>query len=300
MQLKTPIPILQKLTRYPLDIAILSLLLCLYGPLLWHWVDGWLNKSISIQHEYFSHGLLGIPFAAYIAWTLRRKWVNLPDSWHPAGLGLVALGTIFYLSGLPDGVNISFPIMLAGTVLLLKGLAGLRLYGFPLVLVLLATPTQVPYLIEPYALPLQRFIAAVAGFILSQLGIQVTVDDIYLLVNSQLVEVAPHCAGLKILFTALYVGLMLTYWTGVWRSKLQTGIFFVGIIFISVSGNILRNTILSFFHGTYQEDMFDWFHEGWGGDMYSGIMLLLLVVWLSAIQKYVPSRVNLKVDTSTL
>jgi len=47
--------------------AIAALLAILYGPLLVHWVDGWLNKSISIQHEYFSHGLLGLPVAAYLA-----------------------------------------------------------------------------------------------------------------------------------------------------------------------------------------------------------------------------------------
>ena len=50
------------LPKIPLEPIILALLGILYTPLLWHWVDGWLNKSISIQHEYFSHGLLGIPF----------------------------------------------------------------------------------------------------------------------------------------------------------------------------------------------------------------------------------------------
>jgi len=40
----------------------------LYGPLLWHWVDGWVSKSISIQHEYFSHGILGIPLAFKLVW----------------------------------------------------------------------------------------------------------------------------------------------------------------------------------------------------------------------------------------
>ncbi|MGB3790028.1 MAG: archaeosortase/exosortase family protein, partial [Phormidesmis sp.] len=57
--------------RVPIEPIILTLLGILYAPLLWHWIDGWLNKSISIQHEYFSHGLLGIPFAGYLVWEAR-------------------------------------------------------------------------------------------------------------------------------------------------------------------------------------------------------------------------------------
>ena len=48
-----------KSSRWTNELIIISFLLILYGPLLYHWVwDGWVNKSISIQHEYFSHGML--------------------------------------------------------------------------------------------------------------------------------------------------------------------------------------------------------------------------------------------------
>ncbi|NEQ34569.1 MAG: cyanoexosortase B, partial [Leptolyngbya sp. SIO4C5] len=71
------------LERHPLEIALLVLLAVLYVPLLLHWVDGWLNKSISIQHEYFSHGLIGLPFAAYITWEKRQQWQQLTSQMHP-------------------------------------------------------------------------------------------------------------------------------------------------------------------------------------------------------------------------
>ena len=60
--------------------VILGLLAILYAPLLIHWYDGWLNKSISLEHEYFSHGIIGLPFAIYISWLKRKKWQRLPDS----------------------------------------------------------------------------------------------------------------------------------------------------------------------------------------------------------------------------
>ena len=103
--------------RYPLEIAILGLLGLLYFPLIMHWVDGWLNKSISIQHEYFSHGLIGLPFAAYISWTHRQKWRRLPDACHPLGIICLPIAAVFYLSGLPDWMNLSLPLNVDRTML---------------------------------------------------------------------------------------------------------------------------------------------------------------------------------------
>ena len=286
--------------RYPLEMAILGLLGLLYFPLMMHWVDGWLNKSISIQHEYFSHGLIGLPFAAYIGWNNRQKWRCLPEVCHPLGIILLLIAAVFYLSGLADWMNLSLPFMLAGLCLCLKGRAGFKLQAFPLLLVSLATPTQAPYLIEPYILPLQQFIATISGFSLLQLGIDVQVDQIYLLVNGQLVEVAPHCAGLKMLFTSFYVGLMLIYWTGAWKSRLRTGLFLSSTVLVSVAGNIVRNTLLSFFHGAGQTAAFHWLHESWGGDLYSATMLLLLIGLLRLIERYVPEKLNLELSSESV
>ncbi|MGB3135697.1 MAG: cyanoexosortase B [Nodosilinea sp.] len=277
--------------------AIAALLAILYGPLLVHWVDGWLQKSISIQHEYFSHGLLGLPFAAYLAWGKRQAWSELPNRCYPVGLGLVGLACLMYLTRLPDWMNLSLPVMLVGLCLSLKAAAGLKLQAFPLVLVALATPNQLPYLIEPYILPLQQFIASLAGFLLVQLGMPVTVEGIYLFINGQTVEVAPHCAGLKMLFTGLYVALMLVYWTGIYTSRLQTGLLFAGTVAACIAGNILRNTLLSYFHGTGRNGAFDWLHESWGGDLYSALLLLTIILLLRLIQDRVPAQLNLAVQS---
>jgi cyanoexosortase B len=288
MQYRSKIPI--AIDRYLLSGAIIALLVILYTPLLIHWVDGWLHKNISIEHEYFSHGLIGLPFAAYIAWTQRQQWRQLPDTAHPLGATLLVVGGAFYLSGQSELVNLSFPAVLAGIVLWLKGIPGFKLQSFPLLLVFLATPTAVPYLIAPFSLPLQEFIAGVAGFILILFGMNVTVDQIYLSVGGRLVEVAPYCAGLKMLFTTFYVGIMLLYWSGAWVSRKTTIMFLSGAAIISVSANIVRNTLLAFFHGTGQEAAFKWLHDDWGGDVYSACMLGSLVLLLNAIEKYYPQN----------
>lgn len=268
------------------SFAILGVLALLYAPILLHWFDGWLNKSISTEHEYFSHGIIGIPFAAYLSWINRKKWQRLPDVNHPLGVALLIIGGIFYLSGVTEWVNLSFPAILTGLCLWLKGIPGFKLQGFPLLLVFLATPTALPYLIAPYTLPLQSFIAGTAGFILSQFGMEVAVNGTNIFVGGRIVEVAPYCAGLKMLFTTLYVCLMLLYWTGALSSRRTTVWFLSTAVVVSVTANIIRNTLLSFFHGTGQQAAFEWLHDSWGGDLYSAMMLLLLVPILNRLDRY--------------
>lgn len=275
--------------RNPSDllyVAILGVLLLLYAPILLHWLDGWLHKNISTEHEYFSHGIIGLPFAAYLGWMNRKKWKRLPDTIHPLSPVFLLLGAVFYLSGVTEWVNLSLPVILAGLCLWFKGIAGLRSQGFPLLLIFLATPTAVPYLIAPYTMPLQSFIAGTAGFILNQFGMDVTVDEINLYVGGRIVEVAPYCAGLKMLFTTLYVGLMLLYWTDALSSRRKIISFLSLAVIISICANIIRNTLLTFFHGTGNEVAFKWLHEGWGGDLYSACMLVSLVPLLNWINNY--------------
>ncbi|HAX77671.1 MAG TPA: cyanoexosortase B [Cyanobacteria bacterium UBA11372] len=283
MQIKQKIPI--AIAPHLLEAAIIILPIILYAPLLIYWYDGWLNKTISIEHEYFSHGIIGLPFAAYISWTKRHQWRKLPNTDHPLGAILLGLGGVFYLSRSPEFVNLSFPIVLAGLCLWLKGVPGFKLQGFPLLLVFLATPNPVPYLIAPYTLLLQKFIAGTVGFILLQLGLDVNVQGIYVFVSGRIVEVAPYCAGLKMLFTSFYVDLMLLYWTESWTSRTKTILLVLGTVVISVSTNIIRNTLLTFFHGTGQDRLFEWLHDGWGGDLLSVLMLGSVVLLLYGIER---------------
>ncbi|MGK7944979.1 MAG: cyanoexosortase B [Microcystaceae cyanobacterium] len=254
-----------------------ALITILYLPMFNYWLDGWLNKTIGTEHEYFSHALIGFPYSAYVIWLNRRHWAKLPDTCHPLGLALLTLSVIFYLTGVSEFAFLSFPLLLTSLCLCFKGMDGLKLQWFPLLIVFLGTPNSIPYLITPFTLPLQKFIANVAGFILMQAGFSVSVSDIYLQVNGQSVEVAPYCAGLKMLFTSLYVTLILLHWSGTINNGKKVLFMLLGASVISVSANIVRNALLAMFHGLGRHGAFDSLHEGTGGDIYSAIMLLFIV-----------------------
>lgn len=283
MQLKQKFPLVIQESYF--EIILIAFLAILYAPLIIHWYDGWLNKTISIEHEYFSHGLIGLPFAVYIAWTNRKQWRRLDNQFNSMGAIILAIGAWFYLTGVAQFVNLSFPIILIGICLWLKGLPGLKLQGIALLFVVLATPNYIPYLITPYTLPLQAFIAGTAGFVLMHLGLDVTVNGIYLAIGGRLVEVAPYCAGLKMLFTSIYVALMLLYWTDNLSDRTKTSLLLIGAVIISIVANIMRNTILSFLHGTGNEAGFDWFHQGLGGDLYNAGMLAVIIFLLKLIER---------------
>ena len=282
MQLNNRVDRIDSNLIYYITFALLAIL---YAPLLIHWYDGWLNKSISLEHEYFSHGLIGLPFAAYISWMKRKKWQRLPNNLNPFGAFLLVVAITLYITGVSELVNLSFPIMLVGICLYFKGMAGLKLQSFPLFLVVFATPNSIPYLLTPWTLPLQKFIAIMAGFILNQFGMDVTVEAIYLAVGGRLVEVAPYCAGLKMLFTTLYVGAMLLYWTDNHRDRTKVITLLSSATIISVVANIIRNTILTYFHGTGRDELFVWLHDSWGGDLYSAMMLGIIVLLINFLDR---------------
>ncbi|MEL6162597.1 MAG: archaeosortase/exosortase family protein, partial [Cyanobacteria bacterium J06628_3] len=57
-------------------------------------------------------------------------------------------------------------------------------------------------------------------------------------------------------------------------------------VIISVTANIIRNTLLTFFHGTGKDGAFHWLHDSWGGDLYSACMLLVLIPVINWIDSY--------------
>ena len=96
------------LHRHSTELMVVVLLAVLYLPLIIHWYDGWLNKTISLEHEYYSHGVIGLPFAAYIVW--EKNGINGKNSL----TSLTLLGLCFwawqqYFTSVALLISLAFP-----------------------------------------------------------------------------------------------------------------------------------------------------------------------------------------------
>jgi len=89
----------------------------------------------------------------------------------------------------------------------------------------------------------------------------------------------------------------LLYWRDLIGDRNRSLLVIIGAMIISIIGNVCRNAILAFFHGTDQAGAFYWFHDSWGGDLYSVVMLGIIFGWLLIVENY---QLNLtKTDTIT-
>ena len=96
--------------------------------------------------------------------------------------------------------------------------------------------------------------------------------------------------------TCLYVALMMLHWTGNLQSRSKIILLLAGATLISVVGNIIRNTLLTFFHGTGRTDWFEWLHASWGGDVFSALLLLSVVLLMNRIDQVAHSLTLSPVD----
>jgi cyanoexosortase B len=72
--------------------------------------------------------------------------------------------------------------------------------------------------------------------------------------------------------------------------------FYVGLLVISVASNVIRNALLTFFHGTGNQAAFHWLHNSWGGDLYSAGILGLLLLLLKGLDRWIAPDASEQLD----
>ena len=93
-----------------------TLLIAGYWPVLKRLAQVWNDD------EDMSHGFIVVPVALYIIWLKREEWLALPTVWNPAGLAVMAWGTMQLVVA-----TLGAEFFLARTALLIT-LAGIFLF----------------------------------------------------------------------------------------------------------------------------------------------------------------------------
>ncbi|HHY54909.1 MAG TPA: exosortase/archaeosortase family protein [Chloroflexi bacterium] len=239
---------------------------------VWQWL--WFEW---MSNQYYSHGLLILPVALFLA---VQRFRNDPDLVYTPGQGALAgvialaLGLAAYLVALQQRAYYlaAFAMigMLAGLVWALAGAAVLRKLVFPIGYLVLMVPLPA---LDRVTLPLALFTGFCSGSLVQWLGLPVAINgNAIALPNADLV-IGAQCSGVNSLITLVALLVLVAYLLEgpVW-SRLALILLAIPLALV---GNILRVATLLFVARAWGADAaFTFYHD------YSGILFFVAVLAL--------------------
>ena len=183
-----------------------------------------------------------VPVAAiWIIWRERDRWLNVPaePSWWgiPVLLLGAAMQTVAVLGVGEFTRAVSLLVSIVGAVLALGGFRILRIWAFPLGLLVF----MLPKLVAAYnqvTLPLQLLAARMAAGLLSSLDVVVLRSGNVLTLGGHSVAVAEACSGLRYLLALGFVAALFGYMAGT-RLWIRAALL-VAAVPLAIIGNALR------------------------------------------------------------
>ena len=261
----------ESVDRRLLAAAGILLLLMALPTLRWLAHEWWTN-------DYYSHGLLVVPVAAFFAW---RLWPTIER--HPANIGAAALiaGLVAYLVALASQAyfiaSLALILILVGLTWFLLGPQALRRLAFPLAFLIFMVP--LPF-VEAQTLPLAQLTGLCAGTLIRLVGVNATVSGLQVTLPNANLVVGAQCSGVRSLIALLTLAAVMLY---ILRGPAWgKAILALATIPIAVAGNILRvASLLAVANVWGAQAGFTFYHT------YSGIVFFLAalggLLWLSRI-----------------
>ena len=279
-------------------IAVLLGLALLYVPTYMDLAKGlWRDDA-------YAHGPIIVAVVAWLAW--RRRQVLLDESLAPApllGAACLFLGLALYLLGRTQSLTVfevaSHLPVIAGAVLMLRGVEGVRRLAFPLFFLLFLIPLP-GFVLDSVTAPLKGLVSTWVETLLLALGYPVEREGVVLFVGDHEMLVADACSGLNSIYSLLAMGLLYTHITSP-QSTARTALVALGIVPIAVAANILR--VLALVLVTYHlgEEAGQGFLHGFAGMLVFVAALAMLIGFdalLRRVLKSEPRERTLFLDTA--
>jgi exosortase len=256
-----------------------GLLLLCYAPVLYALVKNW-NSDADMGHGFF------VPIiAGYIAWQKRAQVAATPAQPNWWGLPIVLYGAL-QLCIATMGAELftartAFLISLVGMVLLLGGTRYLKIFAFPLFLLLFMIP--IPAIIyNRITLPLQMIASESAEKALSLLQIPVLREGNVLELPDQTLNVVEACSGIRSLLSLSFLSLVFGYFFEK-RTWLRV-VLFLSTIPIAIVANAARVTLTGILAETKPELAEGFFHAMSGWIIFM-VALAILALWHQVLVK---------------
>lgn len=255
--------------------AVLAIgLAALYGPTYYM-----LAQTVWATDEQ-GHGPIILAISLWLMWRKRGEYLAI-DAQPATLLGsvLLLIGFLLYALGRTQQLDTfevaSQILVLAGSLLVLKGPKALRLMAFPLFFMIFMVPLP-SVLVQIITVPLKTAVSYMAESILYRVGYPVARTGVILSVGPYQLLVADACAGLNSMFTLEALGLLymnLMKYTSIARNVTLA----VLIIPISFVANIVRVMILVLVTYHFGDAAGQGFVHGFAGMVLFMVALVLIL-----------------------
>ncbi|WP_207807075.1 exosortase B [Parazoarcus communis] len=239
-----------------------------------------------------AHGPIVLGLSIWLLW---RKWTSvlaLPLQGNPwLAWPVMLLGSLFFVVGRSQGVLIfevgSLIWMVAGALLLLRGVQALRICAFALFFALFMIPLP-GVIVDTLTAPMKIAVSIVAEHVLYAIGYPIARSGVVLQIGQYQLLVADACAGLHTLFTLEALGLL--YLNVVRHASLLRNVALaILIVPISFTANVIRVMTLTLITYHWGDEAGQGFLHGFSG-MVLFMSALLLIIGADSLLRFGVAR----------
>lgn len=262
-------------TDWAVLLPLLAGLCVLYAPTA---VD--LARTIWSRDEQ-GHGPIIFAVVLWLAYAKRVAFAAAPAIPSPGlAISCLLLAALLYVDGRSQAVLMfevgSIISLLAGLILLFKGVCALRLMWFPLFFLIFMVPLPATLVIA-VTTPLKSAVSAVASSLLYTLGYPIGRSGVVLTVGPYQLLVADACAGLNSMFTLEALGLLYMNIMN-YKSAVRNVALALLIVPISFVANIVRVCILVLVTYHFGDEAGQGFVHGFAGMVLFIVALTLILL----------------------
>jgi exosortase len=272
----------------PSFVLILAPIIILIG-VLYYDVIGRL-AHIWITDSDQAHGLLLVAVAGYLVFHCGKRINEIkPETWLPGlfimvgAVGLLLAGQVVVEYFI---MRSSFIFLLAGIIGFLLGKNSLKMFLFPLFLLLLAIPLPA-IVVNSLTLPLKALVSSLASEMLRVMGVSILQEGNILTTPQITLEVVNACSGIRSVFSLFVLALL---FCSDMDGYIQKALLLILTIPLAIFTNALRITATGMLATHWDPKTALGFYHGFSGWVIFALSLVLLLLLKRAIASLVFSR----------
>jgi exosortase B len=259
----------------------------MYLPVYWRAAGGlW-------QTDDHAHGALVLLVTLWLFWTQRHAIASAPGEPAPwLGAPVFGFGLLLYVVGRMIDISIlemaSQIFIVAGALLLLKGIGALRAAWFPIFYLVFMIPLP-GVLVDAITQPLKQWISSLVVSILYTVGYPIAQSGVIISIGQYQLLVADACSGLHSMFSLTALGTLFMYIMGR-TSRVHNVLMLLSILPIAFVANICRVIVLVLVTYHLGDEAGQGFLHGAAGMV---LMLVALVIFFALdalLHRVLPSR----------